>query len=873
MNADHDFGVWLRQARADYDLTQEALAEKIGCSPQTVRSFETGRRRPSRDMAARIADILHVPADARESFIRLARSVGPAGMAASAASSLDAVSAAPLRLSVQLPTASLIGRHADLRSLSQALVAEGRRLVTLLGPGGIGKTRLATQAAADLAGHFSNGAVCVPLAPVTNADDVVTAIAETVGCPLRGSPSPTAALLAFLRDQRLLLVLDNLEHLLGAQQSDQVIELIASILRETSDIQLLITSRERLRLRDEWVIAVAGLGLPSDERVASIDRSESVMLFLARARQAVADFALTPDNRAAVAQICRLLGGAPLGIELAAAWVRVLSCEEIAAEIGRSIDFLVLADRDLPQRHRSLRAVIDHSWLLLAPAEQHLLAGLSVFHGGCRREAINAVLRPPAGLASDTAPALLPLLAALVDKSLVRRSTDAQGVTRYDLHEVVRQYAASRLAEDAGEQAAIQQRYVDYYAEWTVGQEAILKSAEQKQALGTLVIEIDNIRAAWRWGCERADAGLLRRMALVLDWFCEVHGWNSEAAAAFTQGSAALEQAAGRPDATETEQSCFWLLVAREGWHSIRRDPRYAIDRLEAGVAGGRRLNDAVALARCLDGLAYLKIFTGDYAAAQALLEESAALSRRANNLWELSVAMVVRGVLETLRSDAVTARRHLSDALVIARQVGDPRHVSLTLNYFGLAALNLGQLDEAERACSESLTIGAGNRDRFQMSLALQSLGRVALARGDHAECGWLLKEGLEIARAMGDRWLEAQAQGYLGELAETSGDLDLARAQRRAALATAALAPLPIALNELAGLARLELERMPTAALAALAFVRSHPLTQPATAERAERDWSAAEQARPDALPAAIETARAFSPDRPAALLGLFQ
>jgi hypothetical protein len=229
--------------------------------------------------------------------------------------------------------------------------------------------------------------------------------------------------------------------------------------------------------------------------------------------------------------------------------------------------------------------------------------------------------------------------------------------------------------------------------------------------------------------------------------------------------------------------------------------------------------------------------------------------------------------VLETLRSDAVTARRHLSDALAIARQVGDPRHVSLTLNYFGLAALNLGQLAEAERACSESLTIGAGNRDRFQMSLALQSLGRVALARGDHAECAWLLKEGLEIARSMGDRWLEAQALGYLGELAESTGELALARAQRRAAVATAALAPLPIALNELAGLARLELERMPAAALAALAFVRSHPLTQPSTAERADRDWAAAERARPAALPAASETARAFAPDRPAALLGLFQ
>ncbi|HYF64886.1 MAG TPA: helix-turn-helix domain-containing protein, partial [Herpetosiphonaceae bacterium] len=520
MNADHDFGMRLRQARAEYDLTQEALAEQIGCSPQTVRAFETGRRRPSREMAARIADILRVPAGEQAAFIRLARSVPPARDEADAgAASREAPPAR--RLSVQLPAASLIGRHADLLSLSQALIGAGRRLVTLLGPGGIGKTRLATQAAADLADHFANGAVVVPLAPATSFGEVVTAIAEAVGCSLLGARDQAAALLAFLREQRLLLVLDNLEHLLGDGQGEPVIALIAGILRETEGVHLLITSRERLRLRDEWVLAVDGLGLPGDERVSSIDRSEAVMLFLARARQAEADFALTPDNRAAVARICRLLGGAPLGIELAAGWVRVLSCEEIAAEIARSIDFLVLADRDLPARHRSLRAVIEHSWLLLAPAEQRLLAGLSVFHGGCRREAINAVLGgAPAGL--------LALLAALVDKSLVRRSTDDQGVTRYDLHEVVRQYAAGRLAEDPAEQAMIAERYGAFYAEWAAGQEPILKSAAQKQALRAIVIEIDNIRAAWRSACERADARLLRRMALVLDWFYEVRGWNSE---------------------------------------------------------------------------------------------------------------------------------------------------------------------------------------------------------------------------------------------------------------------------------------------------------------------------------------------------------
>jgi predicted ATPase/DNA-binding XRE family transcriptional regulator/Tfp pilus assembly protein PilF len=878
MNHELDFGVWLRQMRAVHDLTQEALAEKVGCSTQTVRAFESGRRRPSRDMAARIAAVLHVAPEALADFMRRARA--PQFAPAKAALTIDdappevlvaAVAALPSHPSVALPTDSLIGRYDDLQRVRRSLLDDQRRLVTLLGPGGIGKTRLALQSAADLAPHFADGVAFVPLAPVSDAADVVTAIAEAAGSPLPASQSPTDALLAFLHERSMLLVLDNLEHLLGPQHSDRISALFTHMLHHAPQVHLLVTTRERLRLREEWVIELGGLALPADERTGAIERAEAVVLFLERARQVSHDFALTPHNRAAVAQICRLLGGAPLGIELAASWVRVLSCEEIAAEIEHGTDMEMLSDRNLPARHRSLYAVMEHSWQLLSADEQYVLARMAVFRGGGTREAVAAVLAPdmPGAHPRLSKRLLLPLLAALVDKSLVRRATDTNAVTRYDLHELVRQYAAARLAEHTGEQAAVAARHATYYAEWVAHQESILKSARQKQAVQAMIAEIDNIRAAWRWGCAERNPRVLLQMFFTLDWFYEVHGWNTEAEALFAQGNAALRPVVERADASNEAQTCYWLLVGREGWHALRRDPSYAARRMHEAATTLRQINMYGGLMHVIKGLAYLQIFAGDYTSAEQLLDEALALAQAVDNAWARSVALVVRGVLETLRSDAATARQHLNRALAVARAVGDPRHVTLTLNYFGVTALNLGQLDEAERACREALTIAAEHQDRFQMSLSLQSLGRVALLRGDHAESEWLLHESLSIARDISDRWLEAQALGRLGMLASARGNRVRARQFHRAAVATAAAAPLPIALDELAALAEFELADQPGAALTALAYVQSHPLTRPAARARwhAVLSCSSAEQhADADAA------AKGLTAQSPSALLALF-
>lgn len=860
-----DFSSWLRLARSRHDLTQEALAEAVGCATQSIRSFENGRRRPSRAMAARILDVLHVPPNERAALLRLAR---PPLMVPEPAQLATASSAAPAAASRQAPRpASLIGREAELARLRQALLEDGRRLVTVLGSGGIGKTCLALQCSADLAAHFADGTAFVALASVAEAGTLVTAIAEAVGCSLAGAPNPTHALQTFLSDRELLLVLDNVEQLLGPTHDSAAGDVLGAILAHAPAVRLVVTSRERLRRRDEWVIAVDGLTLPDHRPGAPLERASAVILFLERARQVDAEFALSPHNLADVARICRLLGGVPLAIELAAAWTRVLSCTEIAAEVARDASLLSENSHDRPLRHRSLRAVLDHSWQLRAPAERQLLAHLSVFEGGCRRDAIAAVFDPSLSPAT-----LLPIIGALVDASLIRAVRVEDGTTRYALHEFVRQYAAAQLAIDPAVEAAAQTRHAVYYAAWVAAQELGLKSARQRTTGAAITGEIANVRRAWQWACLHQDAALLRELLPTLDWFYELRGWYDEASAVFARAAAAIEAAAAAPDAPELSRVAYWLTVGRTGFHALRRDPAFAVRHLDASVAALRQLSRSGEQIHCLKGLAYVHMFAGNYAGAETLLDEARAIAVARGDDWNLAMTLVIGGVMAVLRSEPHTAQQQLTVALRVARTVGDPRPIAMALTYLGLIALTLDDVDAAERSVREAHLLATEHADRFQISLSLQVLGRIALARSEHAEATWLLGESLVIAREIGDRWLEAQAVGCQADIAVGQGDPMQARNLRRGALAIAAAAPLPIALDEAAALAVLELHARPAAALATLAYVLHHPLTRPVTRAAVAAHWDEATRQRSaEHLAAAEAVAQDLPHEHPTAVLDL--
>ncbi|MCB0109824.1 MAG: winged helix-turn-helix domain-containing protein, partial [Caldilineaceae bacterium] len=412
---------------------------------------------------------------------------------------------APPSVALPAPATPFFGREEERAQLRTRLLDPAQRLITLLGQGGVGKTRLALAAAADLTGAFADGVWFVALERVTEKEGLVTALAGALGFHFQPGGEPKQQLFAYLRQREMLLILDNVEQLVGpAPLSGEL--LIAQLLEQAPRLKMLVTSRVRLNLQWEQVLALGGLPVPSigGQEISSIPvdtlltharRYSSVALFVERAQRSGLGFVLTGENVTDVMAICQLVEGLPLGIELAAAWTEHFRCAEIAAAIHETLDFLQSSLVDLPPRQRSLHAVFDYSWQLLTPAEQQALAQMSIFRAAFSREAAQRV-----------AQVALPQLLALVNKSLVR--TVAAG--RYAMHELVRQFAAEwgavQLATEA--RAAIAQRHADYYLHLVQAQEG-LWGEQPQNTVAQLLQEIEHLRQAWQWAVDQKDAALL----------------------------------------------------------------------------------------------------------------------------------------------------------------------------------------------------------------------------------------------------------------------------------------------------------------------------------------------------------------------------
>jgi predicted ATPase/DNA-binding SARP family transcriptional activator len=395
-----------------------------------------------------------------------------------------------------------LGREKELADIARLLEDPSCRLLTLVGPGGIGKTRLVLQSAAENARAFPHGVYFIPLAPLSSADLIAPTISNSLRLPFHGGADPTVQLLNHLREREMLLVLDNLEHLLEG------IGLLVEILQSAPGAKLLVTSRERLNLQWEWPLEIQGLRFPENGESIAIEDYSAVQLFLQSARKTHVGFSLSEEEKPFVIRICQFLEGLPLGIELAAAWTQVLSCREIAHEIERNLGFLTTSLQDVPERHRSLRAVFDHSWNLLSDEEKSVLSKLSAFRGGFRREAAERVIG-----------ASLPLLLALVRKSFLRRSSTG----RYEMLEVLRQYAEEKLRETPQERDKTHHRHCEYYAWFLHQREAHLKGERQKEALEEIGEEIENVRAGWQWAIAHGKTEEIGKSSASLYRFYEAH--------------------------------------------------------------------------------------------------------------------------------------------------------------------------------------------------------------------------------------------------------------------------------------------------------------------------------------------------------------
>lgn len=684
--------------------------------------------------------------------------------------------------SLPVAPATFIGRETEIETLGKLLRDPECRLLTILGPGGIGKSRLAIEAAAAQRDIFSDGVFFVPLAPLNSPQFVAPTIADAMGFTFSGTVEPRAQLLNHLRDQTLLLILDNFEHLLEAS------ELVAEILQRAPRIKLLVTSRERLNLQGEWLFDLRGLAIPSPTQVGGIEKSSAVQLFMQRARRVQPGITLQPEERLHVLRICQLVEGLPLAIELAATWVSMLSLAEIANEIERNLDFLASTTRDVPGRHQSLRATFEHSWKLLSNEERSALCGLSVFQGGFQRDAAEKIVG-----------ASLPLLAALVSKSLVRRTENG----RYDLHEVIRQYAQLHLAADCGRETAIRNRHSGFYLDKLCCREKDLKSAGLRYTLRELTDEIDNLRAAWGWAIAHEKLAALNDSVMGFGRLFELGGWLREG---IEQIEPLVQLLRNQVDGAERnrvlgkalgQQALLWFR-----WGDFER----AQTVFEESIHRLRPLNDSAALAHSLVYSSVLKHLTGDLAESQVRLGEGLASARAAQDEWFVAYALLNQGYIASLLGQYDSGYQQMIEAIAMWRKLGDPQAIALGLNFLSPTVIHLQRYAEVEKNMRESVELCTQSGNRWGMATAYRFWGLAALAQKKLEQAESLINKSLEIYREIVTGYDILLCQIYLGEVKAALNDTDEAkRLFVKSVRMGMEIQLLPLVLDALTGLADL--------------------------------------------------------------------
>jgi len=675
----------------------------------------------------------------------------------------------------------IVGRQNEAAELLDLLHDPAARLISVVGPGGVGKTTLALHVAHRLvtdarAAGFTDGVVFVALAGLDlsgattqrvpdSAALVATRVADALDFTLAASISPDVQVAQYLRDKHLLLILDNCEHL-------PLDAFAVALLEQAPRLSILATSRVRLNVGGEHVVELRGLAFPpasgSPTRAADFD---AVALFRRTAEAAHARLEWTGTTIEAAAHICRLLGGLPLAVSLAASLARVMPVPEIARELTADLELLTSSRRDLPERHRSLRAVFEHSWRLLSPEEQRALRQLAIFQGGFTREA-----------AASVAGASLPSLTSLVDSSLVRQVPEAAGRGRYELLEVVRQFAAERLAEAGEEGAATAERHIAYYLALVARCGAELRRGGQQEAAAEIAAEIDNVRAAWRRAVEQGRDALLAPAVGGLFHFYEMRGWFREGAEMFSLGPGAL-RARPTPPAT-----LLGHLLTCQGWCTFQmgrqRDGRALLDE---GLAV---LRDAKASAGLVPALCYAAAgayYSGDYSGAQALAAEALAQSQRVGDRHGASVALTVLGQIAALVGRYDDARHYSEASLEIERELENRWGMVFPLISLGRVAQAQGAHREAQGHFQEGMATRMAFNDQRGVALCLRYLGDTATALGEHTAAVWCYREALALFNAIGNLEGAVTALTGLGDAALTRGEPAAARSAFFEALSVA--------------------------------------------------------------------------------------
>jgi predicted ATPase/DNA-binding XRE family transcriptional regulator len=839
------FGEWLKVRRKALDLTQSELAQRAGCSVSALRKIESGERRPSKQLAGLLARALEIPEQDQQTFLLVARGettlrrLGkPALESTSSLPDVTSLLQAPPSVSqdggppplsiyhrIPLQATPLIGREAELAAMEKLFKDSQCRLFTLTGMGGIGKTRLAIEFALRIQGDFPGGAFYFPLTAVDSPDKIVPAIADVLDFGFSGPGDPKEQLLNYIASQirqEALFIFDNLEHLLiqNPTADSAMVELTRQILECLPNVKILGTSRERLNIRGEWTYELHGLSVPPPDFVGRMENYDSIVLFLKSAQRTRTDFQVLAEEEQSLVEITQLIEGVPLAIELAAAWVGMLSCHEIAREIKANMDFLTTSMRDIPERHRSIRATFDHSWKLLSGEERDVLCQLSVFRGGFDREA-----------AEQIAGASLPLLTSLSAKSLVRRTESG----RYDLHEVIRQYTSSNLNHHPSSSETYA-RHSHYYLAMLQNQGPFLKSASQQETVRQLTNEVDNIYAAWAWGIDNKKFDQLGQAGRAFGWYFEIAGMYQEGIDQLEMLVQALKRS---PQANQSDRF-FGLVFLHQGLLNFRKGEFRTAQKLyEESIVILRPTGDQTLLADSLVFLGTILHLEGEYDRARSLLEEGLMLARQNNERWLEAWAVYNLGHIDGLIGRYQQGYEQMLVGIAMWRALGDPHSIALGLNFLVPTLNNLGRFEEAKTFMYESIDLCEQSKNRWGMGTAYRYLGLTCLAEGQLNEGQAHLLKSLEIFGDFAVGWDIARSLAYLGDAAMMAGNFPEARTFYQDALLSSVEAhAIPIALDALAGLAELQaqagnLEK----ALLFSYYIRDHPSSEDETKSRAEQ------------------------------------